>query len=354
MAFLSSLLPSSGLIAWYPLDQLEDNSVEIADADRVVEVLDESGNDRHLDQTAASPDAPSWKLDQLNGRKGILHNEESPLLYSPSPPNVGHVFAVLQVTGAAFDNTDSTFAGFLSGETSGNNAIFVGTDSDTKWVDFGLAGAYQYRKSHTDFADADQQAPFDNFELIEAEISSGGLPLNGIQVGYDRAFTSPDRTFEGTWLDILLYDSILSGSDLERVYMFYDLKFGLWEINGTTLKFPDPSITQIPWSRYKKLPKNWDRITSSHTYEDEGRSFNQVGSDVTQTWEIGFTGLTKSELEIFDAFNDQAKRKNTFSFTDREGVTHTNCRLSDYSSGHFGHRSWVNSADLEVSQYIGG
>lgn len=356
MAYLDPLLPLTKCVAWYPLDQTEDNSVSITDALACDTVEDESGNSRDLAMQGTT--SPVWKLDILNGRKTIQFDGATADAYlqydhgGAFSPQIKHCFAVVKVE----DTTNfpaSPYRGLVTGLLSAEGGIFMGDVSTTKWYNWSYGGGFSYYKSGTSYAESNQQAPFTNFELIEASFS-GGSNLNGLNVGTDRDLSSPQRLFKGSLADLMLFNAVLTASERKAVELYANLKFGLWVTNSTTLWFPTPDFTSYNYSRFRKLPKEYDAVTERHEYEDGGHGFNEVNSDTTQFWEIEYKGLSQDEADVFDAFNDQARRARTFSFTDKWGEVHTGVRIAEYDRNHQGHRSWNHSVRFLLAKFIGG
>lgn len=338
---LSELVPTSGLLADYPLE-------EITSGTTVEQVTDYSGNGRHLlanNDTPTSPATQTITLDSINGRAAINHSGDAPLT-SSGAMNAKHILMLAKYDLAA------NFGGTYRGLISDNNAIsvLVGSNaaSSTKFVDFGWGANYTYRKNRTAYAEAAQEAPFSNFEVVEAILTTG-FSLTSLQVGQQTNQTA--RRWRGRWGDLKLYSSVLSGNELRRIRLYYDLRYYLWLIAGTTLEFPDPTLTGIPWNHVKKFPVDWDGVTDTWEYEDGGRDFNERTDTPLTEWEVTFTGLSRAQLDIFDEFNKAVRRSRTFSFIDNYGVTHTGVRIRSYESGHDGNVSWINNCTFRLVKY---
>lgn len=331
--------------AWYPLNN-------VTEATFAEFVSDASGNGRGLEATNISPDTPSYVLDVINGLPVVRHNADSPLLYDPTGagPTVKHLFILTKYTAAAnFGAGDRGFISEQQSAGSGGKALFVGDSGQTYFVNQSITG-FTYFKSQTSYAEGNQQAPFTNFELIEFS-SSTGLALDDLLVGQDRD-DSASRWY-GDWADLIIFTSELDADQLRGVRLYFDLKYNLWLTHSTTLYFPDQAATGILWSRFDEEPLPWDNVTISNEYDDGGRSFNTITDDPTKFWTIEFTGLTPEEAEIFDVFNDAARRDRTFSLVDKYGTTHTGVRILDYSRSHEGHKSWSKDVSFRLAKYPG-
>lgn len=336
--YLTELVPKTGLAAWYPLDN---------DGAQGVTIDDESGNGRDL--TGDAFDAPPVVLDQINGRKAVVGDGTSYIvsrIYSGSL-SLKNVFIIAKVDDVT--TFPATYRGLFTGVDVTNQAIFVGTPSTTRFLSTAEgAPAYDYFKSGTAYANTARTAPFNYFEQLRMYQASG-ITFDGINMNRDREDTA--RQFNGKWCDAMFYTGTLTDAQLASLKLYGDLKFGLWLLNGTTLTYPNPDITGINWARFKAFPKSWGDVTDSWTYEDDGRDFNRRTDTVAKRWEIGYTGLTFAQMEIFDAFNDAVGIDRTFSFTDKWDEVHTGVRIESYSSNHDAHKSWSNTVDLTLVKH---
>lgn len=170
--------------------------------------------------------------------------------------------------------------------------------------------------------------------------------LDGLQIG--QALNDPWSGWVG---DIFIYSAVKTAAERRSIKLYYDLKFHLWLTDGTTLYFPDPATTGIDWERFNRIPFDWNAVTVSNEYDDTGRSFNVLTDTPASLWEIRYSGLTRDEADVFDAFNDAARRDRTFSFLDKDGTTHTGVRIESYSRDHEGHKSWSSSVAFTLVKY---
>jgi hypothetical protein len=91
--------------------------------------------------------------------------------------------------------------------------------------------------------------------------------------------------------------------------------------------FPNDIITGIPRTRFYAEPRDWSAVTDDWEYEDGGKDFNEVSSNAPRRWEYHFTLISDTStdpatVDIFENFNDAARRANPFYFTDKYGATH--------------------------------
>lgn len=337
--YLSNLVPTTSLIADYSL-------ADVTAAGNVTVVTDFTGNSYSLGDTVGSN--PNYELDRLNGYPAIEFSGEAPLLWAGAV-QPKHVFIVALYDLAA--NFGGTYRGLLSSPTGENVLVGDSGASSTKFYNNAFGGDFAYVKSGTSYAEAAQEAPFTNFELLEAS-RSAGFTLDGIQLGQQAAFTG--RRWYGGVAEMKLYSAVLSAAIVRQIRLYYDLKFHLFALNGSTLYFPDPttiSTLGLRWSRFKEEPRDWNAVTVDHTYDDEGKSFNTSTPTPPTFWEIGFTGLTYEQKQIFDAFNNAARRDRTFSLIDKWGETHTGVRIVDYQRDHDGHKSWKHWCMFRLGKF---
>lgn len=335
--YLSALVPTANLWAWYPLNETA------TDGAFVTTVADASGNGRDLAAAGAAPDAPVWAANGLGSRKTIVFNQESPL-QRVEAVNLKHIFIVAKSGAVA---TFDTFRGLI-GDAGAADGILMGDSGTSKFFNWTYGAGFSYVKSQVLYAENNQQAPFTNFELMEIA-KSAGFGYSGLRVGQDR--NNVLRKWIGSVAEIITYTSVLSANDVYKLRLYFDLKFGLWRTSGTALFFPHPDVTGIQWERFYAEPLDWEDVTVSHEYDDRGRSFNDISDTPPQFWEIGFTGLTTEEADIFDAFNNQVRRSRTFSLVDKWGETHTGLRIMSYKRSHEKHKSWIHECRFKLVKY---
>ena len=336
MPFLEALIPTTDLIAWYALEDVT--------AARLASLADSSGNSRTLAATAADPDRPLGVLNAVNGYPVVRFDDVSPLVYTTTPPTVKDLFILAKYTLAA--NFGGSYRGLVSGETAGDALTGSNAASSTLFVDNGTGTSFYY-KSQTAYAAAAMAAPFSQYELLRYG-DTAGIAFDGIQLGNQKNLT---RRWRGDVGDVLIYSSVQSAANARRIALYYDLKYHLWLTNSTTLYFPDPATTGIDWARFDDEPEKWGDVTVTHEYYDGGRSFNVLTDTPPQFWEIGYTGLTPEEAEVFDAFWSAARLNRTFSLIDKYGTTQTGVRIAEYSRSHKEHRSWDKEVTFRLVKY---
>lgn len=121
----------------------------------------------------------------------------------------------------------------------------------------------------------------------------------------------------------------------------------------TELYFPSPTRSGIYWRHFKQNDIKYEDITDVITYEDEGKDFNERTDTPPIIFDIDYTGLTTAQRQVFDDFNDDAKRSRTFSLIDKFGVTWTGLRIVSYEGSHEDHKSWVHAAVFRLCKYAG-
>ena len=343
--FLENLLPKSGIVRWFPLNET------VANGQNVTSVLDKSANAAHLTSQATYP---LWQTNVLNGRNVVYFDELKQPLKNITPFTAKHIFIVTKTDSGA---TFGAYRGLLTGLDVSNYGVLVGnTDTSTKFVDnnFEAAGTYVYKKSQTAYAENNLEAPFDNFELIDVSLSVGWA-LDGVQTGQDR--DDDARRWIGRVAEILIYDRVLTAAETKQVNLYFDLKFGLWRLNNTVLNFPSPDLTNLSYSRFWADNPDYKAVTVSHEYEDAGKDFIEISDNAPRRWRVEINchdynhAASKAKTDIFDAFYNQARFARTFNFTDKYGETHSGVRIADYNRAHSGHQSWSQNVEFELVKY---
>ncbi len=334
---LTGLIPTSGLLAWHLYNPTTSTGGLINDA---------SGNSRHLVQ-ASTP--PALTLSVMNGQPGWYFNGTStnPLVSTGSvTPYSAYVLASAE--GAAF----TAYRGLLSGTTTAN--VLTSENTGTKFFSFGPD--FNYRKSDTEYADADMQAPMNNqAELIEITRSAAGgfSSMDGIQVGQQLADTT--RKWKGYFFEQMLYDRILTITERRKLMLYFNIKYGTWA-KGVPLYFPSKDLVEGPTrsidtgpvnNRFYEEPPDYGKVTDSWQYEDANEDFNEVASSAPRRWEYGYKiwkggniAAADAYRAIFDEFYNQARKANPFYFRDKYGKVWENVRIEDYDRNHSAHKSW--------------
>lgn len=343
--FLGALIPTTGLAAFYPLDN---------DTVGAFVINDESGNNRDV-----VPDVGLniglITADQINERKAVVYTgtTEVDAFQFVGALTIKDIFITAKV-----DDTPTfpaTFPTLLSGIDSLNLGLLLGVNATTRWFDAGYS--FNYYKSGTSFASGAMAAPFSYFEQMRIN-KSAGLALDGIQFGRDREDAT--RLFEGKWCDALFYTTSQGAAELARIKLYGDLKFGLWLLNGTALTFPTPSMLDLPgYKHFYAAPKQWDDAVTSHEYDDGGRSFNRNTDTPAREWNLeidcvtatGTHAASKLLTDVYDAFWNAVGVDRTFSFTDKYGEIHTGVRIAEYVRNHSEHKSWIQSVSFRLVKF---
>ena len=342
--FLEKLLPANPA-RWYPLNET------VSNGQNATSVLDKSENAAHLTSQATYP---LWQTNVLNGRNVVYFDEFNQPLKNITPFTAKHIFIVAKKDGGA---TFGAYRGLLTGLDDSNYGVLVGnTGSSTDFVDnnFEAAGTYVYRKSQIAYAENNLEAPFGNFELIDVSLSVGWA-LDGVQTGQDR--DDDARRWIGRVAEILIYDRVLTATEVKAVNLYFDLKFGLWRLNNTTLNFPSPDLTNLLYSRFWASVPDYKEVTTSHEYDDGGRGFIETSDHAPRMWELEINcrdashALSKAKTDIFDQFFEQARYARTFNFLDKYGATHTNVRIESYSRDHSAHQSWMQDVKFRLVKF---
>lgn len=348
-AYLSALIPPT-CAAWYPLD-------DVTSAGNVTAVTDYSGNGRHL--TGPASNKPTHVLDVVNGRPVIRFSGTSdPLTYTPAgSASVSVKDAVILAKYAPASGSVFTDYNGLLSNTGNNSPLLAGNVGTANFFDFDPPAPADnaYRKDWTFFAEDAMAAPVNTFGVLQYSMTAG-VTFNssaGLMVGKDRTLAAPndDRRWRGDIADLMLFTTVLTSAERRRVKLYFDLKYRRWLTDSTVLEFPSPDITGIDWERFRAVPRDWSKVTIAHVYEDESRSFSDTSDSPPQFWEVGYTGLTRQEADVFDAFWEAVRLKRSFTFTDKNGTAHTGVRVASYDRNHDGHRSWSSSASFSLVKY---
>lgn len=86
-------------------------------------------------------------------------------------------------------------------------------------------------------------------------------------------------------------------------------------------------------ARYYKYPSDWEKVQAMHTYQDGGVSFNELNDSAPVKWEIGFTGMSVADANLFEAHFDYFRQSRPFDFTDKYGAVHR-VYYADFNRSH--------------------
>lgn len=336
------LIPTSGLEFWHLYDPATSTNGNINDA---------SGNGRHIVQ-ATSP--PTLTEEVMNARPGWRFDGTNNPLASASSATIAskHVF----VLAAAEETSFSVNRGLLSGKTAGT---WLATDTGNDNF-FPFAVDYDYRKSDTLYGFNLWDAPVGNIpELIEISHTTGTVSMDGVQVGQQINLTA--RKWKGYFIEQMGWNRLLTTNERRRVMLYYNIKYGTWA-RGVPLYFPTADLLTdtnivVP-SRFDDLEPDWDKITDKWEYEDGNSDRNEVASTAPRGWEYGAicygdAGQAYAYREIFDQFNNQARRANPFYFRDKWGQVWQDVFIKNYKSSHDAHKSWVHNISFELETNTG-
>jgi len=282
----------------------------------------------------------------LNGRNALRFKSTTEASYvkkdeSGASPQVdftvGDLVVVCKYSAATFTDDPTLISANGAGET------LMGDDGGTVF----LSNATTYELNWS--TPATKLAPMNEWGVVRITKSGGfAFPDAGGFVLGNQSVSTTETTWRGDVAELMLFSSPLTSTERKQVKFYNQLKWGL--LGMSTVNFPDPTITGIPYARYYEVPADYSEVTYMNDYEDGGRSFNQSGTP-PKRWEIEFTGLDQDEADIFDVFHDLVKLVGTFDFTDPDNVTHTGVRVETYERNHTGHRSWINTVRFTITQY---
>jgi len=342
------ITPLSGLQGWYPGNEW----AAATDSDPVDDLLDYSNSGGLVSRELFNGDLsglPTIAASAINGWPAVkfASSHDKPLTYVHSGTiGIKHVFVLAKLDAANF----SAYRGLVS--DAATNAVLLGDNGTTKFYD-PTPAVVSYYKNGVSYAQNNMQAPANEWALLEIS-NATGWSLDGFQIGQDRGTTG--RRWRGWIIDPMFLSSVQSGAGLNRIRLYYALKYGIWRDSAGAevfpIYFPSPGVCpELMYYRYREIPFNWDGVTVKNTYDDDGASFSTTTDDPPQKWEIGYQGLTLAQAEIFDAFNDAVRRDRTFNFIDKAGATHTGVRIESYERNHESYKSWRHFVNITLVKY---
>ena len=302
-------------------------------------IIYDSVADKHIVGDAGN--SPVLTENVLGAHPGWYFNgTRDPLTYS-GDVTIKHAFILASNEDATF----ATYQGLLTGETSGD--VLVGDNGTTKFFDLGLG--VTYTNEGIAYDEDDQQAPMSGtFRLLEVSLSAG-FGLDGIQVGQQKADTS--RRWQGHFIEMVLFDRVLTTAEVRRVRLYFNVKFGEWA-RGLRFEFPSADIVPtIGPSRFYDVPPDYKSITDEWEYEDRVKDFNEVADEPPKFWEYAYPAVPKAHLPIYNEFWNQARLVNPFYFKDPDRITWSNVRVDDYNRNHQAHKRWAHDVAFRLVGY---
>lgn len=312
-------------------------------------IFDYSGNERTASTANASepPANPVVQANVLDGRPGIYFDgEDSPLAYVAEDMLLNHIFVLAKYDGATFDPGEDC----LMAPAFGISSLLLGQGlGDVNFYDLGFdAFGYTYRKNDVLYPEDAQEAPMNEWGLMELRFPSA-IECSGIQYGRDRE--ESDRRWKGWFIDGMGFTSLQSETERARILLQYKLKYPSLNI---PLVFPTPDVIGLKgWARFYDEPRKWRDITTVHTYQDKGVSFNRSADTPPRKWEVIFALNNKplAKRQILDDFADVAGIDTPFTFTDKYGVTWEDVYIENYDRNHPGHESWKQTVKFDLIKY---
>jgi hypothetical protein len=335
------LVPTTNLQFWHMYEAgVSGNNV----------IYDYSANARNL--STAQPDPPILTSNVLNGQPGWYFDGTNDLLEisGGSTPafTLKHLFVILKVNTATFPG--STTIPVLA--TSGPNVI-EGVSGTTEWTDLG--GASTYRKNDVLYGDNDWQAPMQEFALMEIVLDGAGT------TGITNITLNESNDFNGYFVEWAGYSAELTYTQRRRMLLYYALRYGVHLTTDSAVPLYFPSSDLIGTGvvsdagaireRFNSVPRDWNAITEDYEFEDANKTFNEHGDDPPRQWEYVYVNVSKSQAQLFDVFNDTARKANSFYFKDPEGFLWDNVRIENYNRSHDAHKRWVNRVEFRLVGY---
>lgn len=120
--------------------------------------------------------------------------------------------------------------------------------------------------------------------------------------------------------------------------------------------FPTDQITGLARTRFDAEPPDHEAVTDDWTYADGSKDFNEVSDNPPRRWVYEYTLVSRTPtdpltVQIFDDFNNAARRVNEFYFTDKYGVTHFPVLIEKYSRTHEKNRPDVKFVTFNLVGY---
>lgn len=329
------IVPTSGMLFW---------NTYVSGESAAGAAYDQSGNSRDIVVSGTNPvlqeniinGNPAWYFDGTN---------TSPMK-SIGALTIKHLFILGGHDGAAFNLN----RGLVTGVTSGD--LLISNSSGTNWFDFTSIGigSASYYKSGTNYANTAAPAPMNKLELMEV-VASGGITPDGVQVGQQRDLAG--RIWKGWFADMIGFDRVLTGSDLRRVYLYYNLRYAVHKAAASAISLYFPTKDLLPLqinNRYHAMPVDWNQVTEETEYEDRNKDFNQFSDNPPRRWEYQYDALTKDQVTVHRVFNDTARRSTPFKFKDNDGYVWSNVYIDagGFNVDHEDHKRWKSRAAYQL------
>lgn len=117
---------------------------------------------------------------------------------------------------------------------------------------------------------------------------------------------------------------------------------------ATIVKFPELPAN-VRYTRTFVPEPEYDQVVFSQTFEDKQISINTVTNTAPQIFELVLEGLAQHEAKVYDDHYDLAfGQLNDFSFTDREGNTHTGVRYAPDGFKRDHSKQWNQSRKIRL------
>lgn len=120
---------------------------------------------------------------------------------------------------------------------------------------------------------------------------------------------------------------------------------------ATIAAFPTADLSGPPTSKFFEPPRDYDRVTTSHEFEDGGKSFNADADEAPRTFELTYDSITPLEAQILDEHYDAAfGQVNDFPFTHPlTGEALTGVHYVSYERSHS--KRWIQSRRAVLAKY---
>lgn len=105
----------------------------------------------------------------------------------------------------------------------------------------------------------------------------------------------------------------------------------------------------VRYTRRHTPEPEYDSVVYLQTFEDKSAAFNSVTSTAPQIYEMELEGLMEHEAKVYDDHYAAAfGQLNDFSFTTREGTTHTGVRYAADGFRRDHSKTWIQKRTIKL------
>lgn len=112
---------------------------------------------------------------------------------------------------------------------------------------------------------------------------------------------------------------------------------------------PFDPVSTVTRARFHASPGDWDEVTESHRFQDGGIAFNELNDTAGKVWTVIWTGLSEAEAAPIDAFYEEKKLSNSFTFETRLEGTYSAAYFLEYTRDHT--KVWAQTRECKIIAY---